>query len=67
MQHIKVVIVGDGAIGKTCLAIRWGTGFYHSDYGPTMFQQSCYSNNTMVDGKLVNGKLVEVSLWDTGT
>ncbi len=61
MQHLKVVIVGDGAVGKSCLVIRWGTGSFAGDYGPTMPVFSNYSSNTTV-----NGEPVEVSLWDTG-
>ncbi|XP_064603912.1 cdc42 homolog [Liolophura sinensis] len=36
-SSIKCVIVGDAAIGKTCLSSKFATGKYHSEYNPTTF------------------------------
>lgn len=54
----KLVIVGDGACGKTCLLIVFSKDEFPEVYVPTVFEN--YVADTRVDDKTV-----ELALWDT--
>uniref|UniRef100_A0A673U1A7 Ras homolog family member A n=1 Tax=Suricata suricatta TaxID=37032 RepID=A0A673U1A7_SURSU len=54
----KLVIVGDGACGKTCLLIVFSKDQFPKVYVPTVFEN--YVADIVVDGKQV-----ELALWDT--
>ncbi|KAJ6540582.1 putative GTPase Rho1 [Mycena capillaripes] len=54
----KLVIVGDGGCGKTCLLTVFAKGKFPHEYVPTVFE-------SWVADVQINGQLVELALWDT--
>jgi len=57
-RAIKVALVGDGTVGKTCMLMSYICQAFMEDYVPTMFDN--FSAIEEVDGELVN-----IILWDT--
>lgn len=56
--NMKVVLVGDGSVGKTSLLISYTTDCFPQDYVPTIF------DNYLATIKYQNN-IVKMSLWDT--
>lgn len=57
--HLKIVVVGDGAVGKTCLLISYTQGRFPTEYVPTIFENYV----SKVQGP--RNKVIELALWDT--
>jgi small GTP-binding protein len=57
-RKVKIVVVGDGAVGKTCLLWSYSKQEVPPDYVPTVF------DNYVVKIQ-VNGEDVTLQLWDT--
>eukprot|EP01106_Pelomyxa_sp_JSP_P012671 TRINITY_DN3564_c0_g1_i2.p1 TRINITY_DN3564_c0_g1~~TRINITY_DN3564_c0_g1_i2.p1 ORF type:complete len:190 (-),score=41.43 TRINITY_DN3564_c0_g1_i2:71-640(-) len=56
---IKLVVVGDGAVGKTCLLVTYAKGEFPTGYTPTVF------DNYVVTLLVGPQQQVELGLWDT--
>jgi len=52
IRSIKCVIVGDGAIGKSCFLIRFNTHAFPFEYIPTYFDN--FAQNIFVDNRVIN-------------
>jgi len=57
-RAIKVALVGDGTVGKTCMLMTYICQAFMEEYIPTMFDN--FSAIEEIDGEFVN-----VILWDT--
>ncbi|CCF59101.1 hypothetical protein KAFR_0G00680 [Kazachstania africana CBS 2517] len=57
--RVKLVVVGDGAVGKTCLLMSYVQKTFPEDYIPTVFENYV----TKIAGP--KGKYIELALWDT--
>lgn len=57
-ESIKVMTVGDGAVGKTCLLMSYANDKFPEDYVPTVFDNY---NCTMVYER----RTISLGLWDT--
>ncbi|KAA6359085.1 MAG: putative small Rho GTPase cdc42, partial [Streblomastix strix] len=66
-RQIKLVIIGDGAVGKTCFLIMYAKGEYPQEYVPNqqifLLFISVFDNYTST--VTVNGEDILLSLWDT--
>ncbi|KAJ9108872.1 hypothetical protein QFC21_000192 [Naganishia friedmannii] len=57
----KLVVVGDGGCGKTCLLTVFAEQRFPEEYVPTVFENLCKLTTSPLDPS----KTVELALWDT--
>jgi len=58
----KLVIVSDGACGKTCLLNIFTKGAFQETFVPTVFEKNYVADVADIE---VDGRHVELELWDT--
>ena len=58
IPYIKLVVVGDGAVGKTCLLTSFASKQFPTGYVPTVFDS--WASNVVIDGQPCL-----LALWDT--
>lgn len=61
-EPIKVVVVGDGAIGKTCLLISYTRNEFPKDYVPTVFENMTKEETVEIGNE---SRTVSLDMWDT--
>lgn len=59
LYNMKIVVVGDGGCGKTCLLVSYAQNKFPEIYVPTIFE------NYVTSAQAPNGKSIELALWDT--
>ena len=70
---IKIVIIGDAKVGKSCLLSSFIRSYFVSEYTPTVFDNYTVHLMQPNTGKIVfspkgriEGQTVTLNLWDTG-
>lgn len=59
VENQKLVVVGDGAVGKTCLLQRYTTNSFDPGYVPTVFEN--LQHQEIVDGQSVSLEIVDTA------
>jgi len=57
-REVKLVVVGDGAVGKTCMLASYVDGKFPKDYIPTVFD----NYEATIE---FCGQALLMSIWDT--
>ncbi|MHA2361040.1 MAG: Rab family GTPase, partial [Candidatus Thorarchaeota archaeon] len=59
----KVVVLGEGAVGKTAIVTRFSHGFFRTDYKTTIGSQFAVKNID-VDSQDRERRTVKLQIWD---
>ncbi|MHA2003398.1 MAG: hypothetical protein ACW960_04750, partial [Candidatus Thorarchaeota archaeon] len=59
----KVVVLGEGAVGKTAIVTRFSHGFFRTDYKTTIGSQFAVKNIDVLGADQVN-QVVKLQIWD---
>lgn len=60
LKPLKIIIVGDGMVGKTCLLMTYEQDEFPQEYAPVVICDNNHECNLNVDGMDYN-----LTLWDT--
>lgn len=56
--RLKITVVGDGMVGKTCLLVTYVENKFPDEYVPTVFENHFHTIN-------IDDQVYDVTLWDT--
>eukprot|EP00483_Globobulimina_turgida_P013500 UN13525 len=65
VPQCKVVVVGDGAVGKTCLLTVYTDGTFPEEYIPTVFDNYSEEKEIQFTEPKPHKKKIRLDLWDT--
>eukprot|EP00483_Globobulimina_turgida_P013339 UN13363 len=65
VPQCKVVVVGDGAVGKTCLLTVYTDGTFPEEYIPTVFDNYSEEKEIQFNEPKAHRKKIRLDLWDT--
>ena len=57
--YIKIVLIGNGAIGKTALSMRYSTDSFPDEYIPTVYE--CIPVTVSLDSKTILLEIVDTA------
>ena len=59
---LKITFIGDGAVGKTCVVVRFAQYVFPTSYNPTVFDTYTYHWDDAIDGV---PRKFDIAFWDT--
>ena len=68
-DSVKIIMLGDGAVGKTCVGYRYSYKEFPGEYIPTVFDNNIMTHDILKNTKSTKHneymKSLNVGLWDT--
>jgi len=65
VPNCKMVVVGDGSIGKTCLLMAYTKDIFPEEYVPTVFDNYSQEKEVEIKDPKPQSLKVRLDLWDT--